>query len=102
MNYQSKLESKNIDTLFDAILKLEDREQCYRFFEDLCSISELQAMAQRLEVAYMLAENITYADIAQQTGASTATISRINRCLKYGAGGYSLVVDIKDGSKANE
>ena len=95
MNYQSKLESENIDALFDAILKLEDREQCYRFFEDLCSISELQAMAQRLEVAYMLAENITYADIAQQTGASTATISRINRCLKYGAGGYSLVVEPK-------
>jgi TrpR-related protein YerC/YecD len=98
MNYNSKLESESIDKLFDAILKLEDREQCYRFFEDLCSISELQAMAQRLEVAYMLAENITYADIAQKTGASTATISRINRCLKYGAGGYSLIVESKNDS----
>lgn len=95
MNYQSKLQSQEIDNLFDAILSLEDREQCYRFFEDLCSISELQAMAQRLEVAYMLADNITYSDIAQKTGASTATISRINRCLKYGADGYSLVLPLR-------
>jgi len=102
MNYRSKLESESIDALFDAILKLKDREQCYRFFEDLCSISELQAMAQRLDVAYMLADNVTYAEIAQQTGVSTATISRINRCLKYGAGGYSLVVKVNDCDKENK
>ena len=95
MNYRSKLESERANVLFDAILKLKDRDECYRFFQDLCSVSELQAMAQRLEVAYMLADNITYAEIAQKTGVSTATISRINRCLKYGADGYSIVVDSK-------
>lgn len=95
MGYQSKLQSQSADQLFDAILSLENREECYRFFEDICTISELQALMQRLEVAYMLAENITYNDIAQKTGASTATISRINRCLKYGADGYSLVISRK-------
>ena len=79
MNYRSKLESERANILFDAILQLKDRDECYRFFQDLCSVSELQAMAQRLEVAYMLADNITYAEIAQKTGVSTATISRINR-----------------------
>ena len=96
MNYRSKLESERANILFDAILQLKDRDECYRFFQDLCSVSELQAMAQRLEVAYMLADNITYAEIAQKTGVSTATISRINRCLKYGADGYSLVVTKKE------
>ena len=96
MNYRSKLESERANVLFDAILKLKDRDECYRFFQDLCSVSELQAMAQRLEVAYMLADNITYAEIAQKTGVSTATISRINRCLKYGADGYSLAVAKKE------
>ena len=72
MEYHSRLQSKLNDELFDAILSLRSREECYRFFEDLCSVSELQAMAQRLEVARMLAEDITYIDIARLTGASTA------------------------------
>ena len=99
MSYQSKLRCESIDMLFDAVISLQSREECYRFFEDLCSISELQAMAQRLEVARMLNENITYSDIACKTGASTATISRINRCLRYGAEGYRLVLDRQPAAK---
>lgn len=103
MEYHSRLQSKLNDELFDAILSLRSREECYRFFEDLCSVSELQAMAQRLEVARMLAEDITYIDIARLTGASTATISRINRCLKYGAEGYRIALERSetDGSPAD-
>ena len=86
--YQSKLESESTNMLFDAILALENREDCYRFFEDLCTVSELLAVSQRFEVAYLLAKGTTYHEIAAQTGASTATISRINRCLNYGADGY--------------
>ena len=102
MEYHSRLQSKLNDELFDAILSLRSREECYRFFEDLCSVSELQAMAQRLEVARMLAEDITYIDIARLTGASTATISRINR-LKYGAEGYRIALERSgtDGSPAD-
>ena len=104
MEYHSRLQSKLNDELFDAILSLRSREECYRFFEDLCSVSELQAMAQRLEVARMLAEDITYIDIARLTGASTATISRINRCLKYGAEGYRIALERSgpDGSPADK
>jgi len=93
MSYQSKLKSKEMDSLFDAVLKLETSEECYRFFEDLCTIGELQAMAQRLDVAFALSKGITYHEIAESTGASTATISRINKCLVYGANGYSLILD---------
>ena len=71
---------------------MESREDCYRFFEDLCTVSELLAMSQRIEVAYMLSKNVTYHEIAEKTGASTATISRINRCLHYGADGYCKVL----------
>ena len=92
MAYQSKLESESTDMLFDAVLALESREDCYRFFEDLCTVSELLAMSQRIKVAYMLSKNITYHEIAEKTGASTATISRINRCLHYGADGYRKVL----------
>lgn len=104
MEYHSRLQSKLNDELFDAILSLRSREECYRFFEDLCSVSELQAMAQRLEVARMLTEDITYIDIARLTGASTATISRINRCLKYGAEGYRIALERSgtDGSPADK
>ena len=104
MEYHSRLQSKLNDELFDAILSLRSREECYRFFEDLCSVSELQAMAQRLEVARMLAEDITYIDIARLTGASTATISRINRCLKYGAEVYRIALERSgtDGSPADK
>lgn len=90
--YHSKIESKEITELFEAILLLDNIEECYRFFEDICTINELQALAQRLEVAKMLNEKKTYLDIADTTGASTATISRINRCLNYGADGYNLIL----------
>lgn len=89
----SKLKDEHTDSLFDAILLLENREECYNFFEDLCTIAELKALAQRLEVAKMLREKKTYTDICEKTGASTATISRVNRCLVYGADGYNLVLD---------
>lgn len=91
--YYSKLQSQEIDGLFEAILFLENKEECYRFFEDICTINELQALAQRLQVAKMLREKRTYLDIAEVTGASTATISRVNRCLNYGADGYNLILD---------
>lgn len=89
----SKLRDEHTDSLFDAILLLENREECYSFFEDICTIAEIKALAQRLEVAKMLREKKTYTDICEKTGASTATISRVNRCLVYGADGYNLVLD---------
>ncbi len=91
--YSSKLESVDMDFLFDGILSLQNKEECYRFFEDLCTINEIQAFEQRLQVAKMLAEKRTYLDIASTTGASTATISRINRALNYGSDGYKLVLE---------
>ncbi|NLB41776.1 MAG: hypothetical protein GX815_05845 [Clostridiales bacterium] len=93
MEYISKLKDDQTDKLFDAILQLEDQDECYRFFEDLCTINELKSLAQRLEVAIMLREKNTYQEIAAKTGASTATISRVNRALIYGADGYNLVLD---------
>lgn len=93
MGYNLKLKDPLTDRLFEAILLLRDPEECYRFFEDLCTISEIKAMAQRLEVAKMLEANCTYTAIAETTGASTATISRVKRCLKYGADGYRLILD---------
>ena len=93
MAINPKLEDKATDRLFQAILSLENREECYQFFEDVCTINELLSFAQRYEVATMLSENRTYLDIAERTGASTATISRVNRSLNYGCGGYSLVID---------
>lgn len=81
-----------IDGLFDAILLLQNREECYRFFQDIATVSEIKALAQRLEVAKLLEKNITYTTIAQATGASTATISRVKRCLYFGADGYQLVL----------
>lgn len=81
-----------IDRLFDAILLLENRDECYRFFEDICTIGEVQSMAQRLKVAEMLQADNTYTDISKETGASTATISRVKRFLDYGADGYKLIL----------
>jgi len=89
----SKIQDKSVDELFKAILLLKNREECYNFFEDICTVSEIKAMAQRLEVAKMLREGYTYMDISEKTGASTATISRVNRCLNYGADGYKMVLD---------
>lgn len=84
---------ENIDNLFRAILSLENVDECRRFFEDLCTVSELQSISQRFEVAVMLENNNIYTDIAAKTGASTATISRVNRCLNYGSDGYKLVLE---------
>ena len=77
--------------LFEAVLQLENVEECYQFFEDVCTINELLSLSQRFEVAKMLTENKTYLEIAEQTGASTATISRVNRSLNYGNDGYQMV-----------
>lgn len=93
MSYTSRLKSDQADSLFEAVLTLETMEDCYRFFEDICTIKEVQAIAQRLEVAKLLKANKTYNEIESETGASTATISRINRSLNYGADGYKLVFE---------
>lgn len=87
----NKLKEMNIDFLFRAVLALENMEECYKFFEDLCTVPELKAMSQRIHVAKMLSENRVYSDIVTETGASTATISRVNRSLNYGSDGYDVV-----------
>ena len=92
-NYKPKFEGKQMDFLFEAILSLKTKDECYRFFEDICTINEIKALEQRLQVAKMLKQKRTYLDIASTTGASTATISRINRCLNYGSEGYNLVFE---------
>jgi len=86
-----KLKELNVEFLFDAILQLETMEECYRFFEDLCTVQELKALSQRILVAKMLSEKEVYSDIVAKTGASTATISRVNRSLQYGQDGYDIV-----------
>ena len=93
MSYNSKFKSKENDDLFKAILSLETEDECYRFFEDLMTVKELQSISQRWQVARLLDANKTYAEIEEKTQASTATISRINKCLSYGAEGYSLVLN---------
>ena len=89
----SKLKDIHMDELFKGIMSLDSIEECYNFFEDLCTITELRAMAQRFQVAKMLDQGQIYSDIVRETGASTATISRVNRCLNYGTDGYDLVID---------
>lgn len=86
-----KVRTEAVDFLFDAILTLKNREECYTFFEDVATINELLSLSQRFEVAHMLREQKTYLDIAEKTGASTATISRVNRSLNYGKDGYDMV-----------
>lgn len=98
----SKLKELNVDFLFKSILKLETMEECYNFFEDLCTVPELKALSQRLQVAKMLDEHRVYSDIVAETGASTATISRVNRSLNYGCDGYRVVFDRLDKDKNNE
>lgn len=88
-----KLRDDMTDGLFEAVLKLETMEECYAFFEDICTINEMKSLAQRLEVAKLLEQKVTYTDIQQRTGASTATISRVNRCLSYGSDGYKLILE---------
>jgi TrpR-related protein YerC/YecD len=90
------LHNASTDLLFDMILTLENREECYKFFEDICTIKELQSVAQRVLVAKMLRDGKVYSDIVDETGASTATISRVNRCLQYGDGGYSQALQNKE------
>ncbi|MCC8141223.1 MAG: YerC/YecD family TrpR-related protein [Lachnospiraceae bacterium] len=86
-----KIRTEAVDHLFEAILSLKDIEECYMFFEDVCTINEILSLSQRFEVARMLRESRTYLDIAESTGASTATISRVNRSLNYGNDGYDMV-----------
>ncbi len=93
MSYESKFKRADIDELFEAILLLENQEYCYRFFEDVCTINEIHAIAQRLQVAKLLSEKKTYSEIEELTKASTATISRINKCLVYGSDGYQRILE---------
>lgn len=86
-----KIQTESVASLFDAVLCLKNREECYQFFEDLCTVNELLSLSQRFEVAAMLKKHKTYLEIAEETGASTATISRVNRSLNYGNDGYDLV-----------
>lgn len=93
MSYDSKFKNEALDEMFKAVLLLESEEDCYRFFEDLCTVKELHEMSQRFQVAKMLDCKKTYTEIEKETGASTATISRINKCLVYGADGYRNAID---------
>lgn len=95
-----KLKTDAVDQLFDAILCLNTREECYNFFEDLCTINELLSLSQRFEVASMLRSGKTYLEIADKTGASTATISRVNRSLNYGNDGYDMILERIEKSQA--
>ncbi len=89
LNY--KIKSPEADFLFEAVLQLRDIDECYKFFEDLCTVPEIKAMSQRIVVAKMLSDKRVYSDIVKQTGASTATISRVNRSLEYGCDAYPMV-----------
>lgn len=91
--FEPKVKNGQTDLLMDAVLELSSKEEAYRFFEDICTIAELKSMAQRLEVAVLLRRKVTYQEIVRITGASSATISRVNRALTYGADGYAKVLD---------
>jgi TrpR-related protein YerC/YecD len=96
-SFESKIKSPELDIFFKAILELKNIDECYRFFEDVATINEVKALAQRLHVAALLKNKKTYSEIAEVTGASTATISRVNRCLNYGSDGYNTVLErLKD------
>lgn len=88
-----KLHTAAVDQLFDAILTLQNKDECYKFFEDLCTVNEIMGLSQRFDVATMLRDKKTYLEIASETGASTATISRVNRSLTYGCDGYDMVFE---------
>lgn len=100
--FTSRLKNDQTDVLARAILSLESEEDCYRLFEDLFTIREIQDLTQRLEVARLLQDKATYTEIVEKTGVSTATIGRVNRALNYGAGGYQLVLDKLRERDANE
>ena len=99
---KAKMKDEKIDLLFQSILSLQTVEECYDFFEDLCTVPEIQEMSRRLYAAKLLSENCIYTDIAERTGLSTATISRVNRCLKYGADGYTTVLARLKGEDTEE
>lgn len=98
---KSKFKDDQIDYLFRSIMTLDTLEECYNFFEDLCTMSELQEMAKRMHAAKMLRENYIYTEIAEKTGLSTATISRVNRCMKYGSDGYITVIERMERRRRN-
>ena len=98
----SKMKNENMDFLFDCILSLQSMEECYDFFEDLCTVNELQAISQRIVVARMLSEKRVYSDIVKDTGASTATISRVNRSLQFGCNGYEKLFERVAQKKAEQ
>ena len=87
------IHSESADRLFRAIMSLQSVEECYDFFEDICTITEIKDMCQRLDTAFLIDEGISYQKISERIGVSTATISRVSRCLNYGAGGYRAVID---------
>lgn len=89
----NKLRGEQLDQLFEAILSLETIDECYQFFDDLATMNEISSLSQRLQVAKLLSEGHTYNRIEQETNASTATISRVRRCIDYGSGGYKVVLD---------
>ena len=95
----NKFHNENTDLFFNSVLKLENLDECYAFFEDVCTIKEIQSIAQRVVVAKMLKDGIVYSEIVEKTGASTATISRVNRSLNYGKDGYDIVFSRLDDNK---
>ncbi len=100
--FEPKVRNEQTDLLMEAVLKLQSQEDAYRFFEDVCTIAEMKSMAQRIEVARLLRQGVTYQEIARETGASSATISRVNRALLYGADGYRRVLDALEEGAAQE
>ena len=100
--FEPKVRNEQTELLMDAVLQLQTQEDAYRFFEDICTIAEVKSMAQRIEVARLLRQGVTYQEIARETGASSATISRVNRALLYGADGYRRVLDAMSPSAAQE
>lgn len=91
--YDSKVRSEETDELYEAIMSLENMEEFYRFFDDLCTFGEIKAMAQRFRVAKLLNEGKTFAGISEEVGASSATITRVNKCITYGSEGYKLALE---------
>ena len=89
----TKLDKQHLNELYTAILSLKTTEECDKFFEDICTIQELESLSQRLQVAKMLKTGLSYSEVNKQTGASTATICRVGKCINYGNGGYEMVID---------
>ncbi len=98
----NKWHTKDVDELFEAILSLESVEECYEFFEDACTIKEILDIAQRLKIAKMLKNGVNYATISKETGVSTATISRVSKCIEYGNGGYTKVIERTEKRNGND